>query len=154
MTSEIYTGDEWIPGPAYPRDKYAAYPCMVNLNANQTMLLGGYELTNGPMLNEAWIYDWSTEEWTQTVPLTEPREAHGCVGLGSQGVLVAGGIDQDGDESRSVELFDGSSWSTQADLPMFMNNFGDVKSDGSILLNWDGLIVGLFKVYIDLVKQD
>ena len=145
MTSEIYTGVEWIPGPAYPRDKYAAYPCLVNLNANQTMLIGGYELSEWYMLNEVWIYDWMTEEWAQTAPLAESRQAHGCVSLGGS-VLVAGGIDGDGNAFRSVELFDGSSWSPQPDLPGFMNQMGDVKSDGSILLNWDGLIVGLFKV--------
>ena len=89
-TSEVFTGKSWIPGPALPGDKYPWYSCVVNLNTTHTFLIGGGDPSD-PAHNDAWLYDWSSQAWTRPGPLIEGRWAHGCVGPGGLGTLVAGG---------------------------------------------------------------
>ena len=130
-TSEIYTGEEWIPGPALPTSQYSIFSCVASLSANQIMITGGKETPKN-----GFIYDLSTSEWEETSSITNGRYGHGCVSLGEQGVLIAGGYN----DERSVELYDpvDGSWSTNLDLPQ------TVDTRWPILLNREGEVLALF----------
>ena len=142
-TSEIFDGEDWVFGPTLPGNGYSPYSCVVNLSPNQTMLIGGSRTRN-----DVWIYDWSTEEWTRTDSLMEGRYIHGCVHLGDEGVLVAGGYTKDGGRIYTVVLYDpiAGTWSSKPDIP------GDMNPVDPILLNWDGQVLVLLRD-MDLVYK-
>ena len=110
-TSEIYTGEEWIPGPQHPTG-FSQYFCLVNVNSTHTLIAGGY-----PTDEASWLYDWTAGAWDQTGNLTEGRFRHGCAVLDGQGVLVAGGYYDR--PLYSVELYDPETgiWTLQPSLP-------------------------------------
>ena len=128
-TSELYDGQSWIPGPALPQNEYDKFSCVANLNTTHTMIIGGYYASS-----DAWLYNWRTLEWTQTDSLISGRRVHGCVSLGDQGVLVAGGS-----EDHTVELYDPvlGTWSTQPSLPEELDPIFPT------LLNWEGQVLAL-----------
>ena len=134
-TSDVYTGTNWKPGPALPGDKYPIGSCVVNLNTTHTFLIGGGYPTP---TNDAWLYNWNSEAWTRTGSLIQGRRVHGCVSLGDQGILVAGGYD--GSEVHTVELYDPGqgTWSSQPDLPRYID------PRYPILLSWDDQVLALF----------
>ena len=134
-TSAIYNGTNWKPGPTLPGGKYPGMSCVVNLNTTHTFLIGGGYPTS---TNDAWLYNWSSETWTRTGSLIQGRRVHGCVSLGGQGILVAGGYD--GNEVYTVELYDPAqgTWSPQPDLPQYID------PRYPILLNWDEQVLALF----------
>ena len=136
-TSEIFTGEEWIPGPALPGDgNYPAWSCVVNLNTTHTMLVGGRQGSN--YLNDAWLYDWRSQQWTRTGSLNQARYYHGCVSLDDQGVLAIGGWD--GSYVFTVEKYDPAlgTWSLQPNLPQNIDPYYP------IILNHNNQILGLF----------
>ena len=143
-TSDVYTSSNWKPGPALPVEDYPPYSCVANLNTTHTSFIGGGYPTP---TNDAWLYDWSSQAWTRTGLLIEGRQAHGCVGLGGQGILVVGGWD--GHLVYTVELYDPAkgTWSSQQDLPQ------EINPDSPILLNWDGQVLALFKQSDQIYKQ-
>ena len=137
-TGEIFTGQNWIPGPTLPGVDHPKGSCVVNLNSTHTMVIGG-----DPARKDAWLYGWSTKEWTRTGSLIQGRWAHGCVNLGDQGVLVAGGYKGskvDGCEVYTAELYNPTqgTWSNQPDLPQ------DIMPLFPILLNYDNVVLALF----------
>ena len=136
-TSEVYTGNAWIPGPALPEDVHLWYSCVVNLNSTHTFLLGGGD----PGRNDVWLYDWSSQAWTRTGSPNQGRYWPGCVTLGDLGILVAGGKYDGSDNVYTVELYDPvqGTWSPQPDLPR------DIGSLYPILLNWDDQVLALFQ---------
>ena len=89
-TSELFTGQEWIPGPEHPGTVMTGH-CLVQLNSTHTLSTGGYLRDEG-----SWIYDWTAGEWKLSGFLNKERSGHGCAALEGQGVLVAGGAGGDG----------------------------------------------------------
>ena len=143
-TSEIYTGEDWVPGPGPPNDTYSTYACLVNINETHTIHTGGR-----PTYSEAWLYDWTTDTWTQTGSLNAGRNRHGCVTLEDQRVLAVGGYNSG--EVYAVELYDPvkGSWSPQPDLPM------DIISPYSpALLSSDGNVLAFFRFHDQIFKYD
>ena len=135
VSSEVYTGTAWIPGPALPGDEYPSYSCVVNLNTTHTLLIGG----GYPVRRDTWLYDWSSQAWTRTSSLIQGRYGHRCVSLGDLGILVVGGWD--GGAVYTVELYDPAqgTWSSQPDLP------ADSNPVDPLLLNWDDQVLALFR---------
>ena len=133
-TSEIFTGNEWVPGPGHPQN-YSVYSCIVNLNSTHTLYTGG-----DPTWSEAYLFDWIVGDWTPTGSLNAGRLLHGCVNIGAEGVLVAGGT-KDG-YLYSVELYDPVQgiWSKQPNLPTDISNPSDMA-----LFNWQGNVIALFR---------
>ena len=133
--SEIFTGEDWIPGPSHPSG-HSINPCLANINSTHSLLVGGL-----PAFTDTWILDWSNDSWSRAGDLLQGRQDHDCVGLDGENVLLAGGRNRDNtQELYSVELFDAAlgNWTVQPDLP-------DVDLPGQpILLNWDGAVLGLF----------
>jgi len=114
-TSEIFTGEAWIPGPAHPRAGYSKDSCMVQLNATHSLFSGG-----GSMEAESWLYDWEQDTWTRTGDLNQGRYGHECAVLEGQGVLVAGGETTDDIHfTYTAELYDPITglWTPQPDIP-------------------------------------
>ena len=134
--SEVYTGTNWMPGPALPGDEYPGWSCVVNLNTTHTFLIGGGD----PGRNDAWLYDWSSQAWTRTGSLIQGRRDHGCVNLGGGRILVAGGRNG-GSDVYTVELYDPAqgTWSSQPDLPHYL-----MYPLYPIFLNWDDQVLALF----------
>ena len=144
INSEIFTGDKWIPGPAFPEghilQTVKGY-CLVNLSPTQTMFIGGSTGRYGR--RETYIYDWNTGNWSEAGSSVDRFSGIGCVNLGSQGVLAAGGGNGGyPDPNYSVNLYDAvqNSWSDKPDLPIPTRNFPFWPT----LFNWDGKAIGLF----------
>ena len=141
-TSDIFTGEEWIPGPQHPTG-FSWGSCLVNVNSTHTLHTGGH-----PTLTESWLYDWSLGAWTQTGNLNEGREEHGCAVLEGQGVLVAGGHEGENDV-YSVELYDPESgtWTLQPSLPQ------DIKPDNPLLVTWEESVLAMFKGEVHVYQR-
>ena len=144
VNSEIFTGEKWIPGPAFPEghilQTVRSY-CLVNLSPTQTMLIGGHTGRYGR--RETYIYDWNTENWSEAGSSVDRFSDFGCVNLGSQGVLAAGGGNGGyPDPNYSVNLYDAvqNSWSDKPDLPNPTRAFPFAPT----FFNWDGKAIGLF----------
>ena len=132
-TSEIFTGDTWIPGPQHPAD-YSLFSCLAEVNSTHSILTGGY-----PTQTSSWLYDWTAGSWSESNELSEGRYEHGCAVLEGQGVLVAGGYD-DG-KVYSVELYDPQTgiWTPQPSLPQ------DIEPTETVLLPLSsGTVIALF----------
>jgi len=156
INSEIFTGEKWIPGPGLPdgleiSDSSAYHHtleqyCLVNLSPTQTMLIGGNIGTYGR--REVYIYDWNTENWTTGAALVTRLSGHGCVNLGSLGVLAGGGSNGGPDAVPFVNLYDSvqKSWSRQPDMPSGKNQFYPYFHfpRSPTLFNWNGTAIGLF----------
>jgi len=128
--SEIFTGKEWIKGPHNPPAGYAYRSCSVQLNANITLLVGGYPNTRG-----IWAFDWNSETWAASGTLNAPRYEHGCALLKDKGVLIVGG-----DNASTSELYDPNTGvsTIQQDLPQ------GVQPAKPLLLTWNNTVIGLF----------
>jgi len=135
VSSEVFTGAAWIPGPALPEYKFHDSTCVVNLNTTHTLLIGG----GYPTRRDTWLYDWSSQAWTKTGSLIQARYQHGCVSLGDLGILVVGGRDEKA--VYTAELYNPvqGTWSSQPDLPR------DIDPYGPLLLNWDDQVLALFE---------
>ena len=147
-TSEIFTGDEWIPGPQHPVG-FSVYSCLVNVNSTHTLLTGGLSNETDPTMSASWLYDWTAGVWTETGHLNEGRIGHGCAVVEGQGVLIIGGLNG-GDNLEpavSVELYDPQTgiWTTQPDqyTPASLNLLFIITLKNSIL----GLFTGEDNVY-------
>ena len=111
-TSEIYTGESWIPGPQHPADS-SPNPCLAEVNSTHSLLTGGVF-----SYKKVWLYDWTAGAWSETNQLNRRKWYHGCAVLEGQGVLVAGG--RNGvNYVQSVELYDSETdiWTPQPSLP-------------------------------------
>ena len=97
--SEVFNGDEWVPGPEHPTG-YSQYSCTVQLNTTHSLYTGG-----DPTKGQTWLYDWTSKTWTESGGLHVHRYAHGCVVLNDQAVLVAGGEKAFADYVMSVERY-------------------------------------------------
>merc|ERR1719341_548246 len=87
-SSEILTELGWIKGPPLPAAMDGH--CAVHLDDGRSLLAGGYSNGN---IDSAYIYDWSTMEWSQVDSLLQGREFLACAVLDSGKVLAAGGYD-------------------------------------------------------------
>ena len=132
--SEIFNGEAWIQGPQHPTG-FSWGACLTNVNSTHSLYTGG-----NPSFTESWLYNWSTEEWTQTGDLNEGRQEHGCAVLEGKGVLVAGGH-EGSNGVYSVELYDPQSgiWTLQPSLPQ------DYEPDNLLLLTWEESVLALFQ---------
>ena len=111
-TSEIFYKDQWNDGPIYPGADTASSFCSVQLNSTHTMFVG----------KRVWIYDSSTDSWTETEPLTAPRQSTACLQTSGGGVLVFGGYAYNaslGGPLYAVDRYNPEtrSWSKEPDLP-------------------------------------
>ena len=133
-TSEIFTGDEWIPGPQHPTG-YSLYPCLAEVNSTHSLLTGG-----DPFSTNCGIYDWTAGAWAESTELNEGRYGHGCAVLEDQGVLVAGGSDGT-NFVYSGELYDPETgiWTPQPGLPQDRDPVNAV-----LLPRHSGTVVALF----------
>ena len=147
-SSEIFTGERWIPGPPHPTGSYSSFPCIANLNSTHSILTGGY--TNAPLTysSETWLYDWRNAVWTTTAPMNSGRAFHGCTSLGALGVLVVGGTD--GIQAGLAELYDpvNNIWTVQPDLTTKISS-----TITSTLQNLDGRVIGLFQNYNKIYQR-
>ena len=138
---EIWTGDKFIPGPSKPPGDNAIWACVAELDASQSMFIGGQ-----PSSANVHIYNWDSETWTQTTSLLQGKNRQGCIRLGDKGVLAIGG-DYYGND-RTVELFDpiNKTWSNRPSLPSNVDPYYP-----NILKDNTGRIISLFyrsdKVY-------
>ena len=147
-TSEIFTGKNWIPGPALPENIFAKGSCVVNLNTTHTMIIGGGSST----ATNAWIYDWITKQWTRTDSLIQARAGQGCLSLGDKGILVAGGHDDVYNDIYTVEMYDPykGTWYSQPNLPL-----QGIDPTYPLLLNWNDLeSLALFYRKDQIYKRD
>ena len=71
-TSEIYTGETWIPGPQHPAG-LSSGSCLAEVNSTHSLLTGG--LYTG---TSSWLYDWTTGAWSESSQLNQGRWGHGC----------------------------------------------------------------------------
>ena len=136
-TSELFTGTDWVPGPAHPPNGFPGYYCVATLNDTHSLLTGGY-LT----WTDSWLYNWETNELTNTAPLNQGRTFHGCAALEGRGALVAGGTFTDGNGTfnvTSVEFFDSATerWSLEPALGLFD------RAAGTTLLTADQTVLAL-----------
>ena len=132
-SSEILTLEgQWIRGPKTP-DPWGV--CAVQVNATHTFLTGGIGRDQ-----ETWFYNWIEKTWTQSAPITQGRDYHGCAVLNGKVVIVAGGK-SDGIYEKSVELYDTKyeSWSAEVGLPESLS-----ARNPSLLLWKEDKLVGLF----------
>ena len=131
---EIWTGENFIPGPTQPPGVSAIWACVAELDATQSMFIGGQ-----PNFADVYIYNWTSGNWTQSTSLLQGKNRQGCIRLGAEGVLAIGG-DYFGND-RSVELFDpfNATWSYQPSLPSNVNPYYP-----DILKHNTGYIIGLF----------
>ena len=145
-TNDIFAGSNWKPGPALPGrwKEYPEHSCVVNLNTTHTFLIGG----GYPITVYAWMYDWSSQAWARTGSLIQGRRVNGCVSLGGQGILVAGGL-FGRDKVYTVELYDPTqgTWSSQPDLSR------DIDPYSPLFLNWDGQVLTLFHKEDQIYKR-
>ena len=107
------------------------WPCVAELDASQSMFIGGY-----PNSSDVYTYNWDSQTWRQTTSLLQGQDRLGCISLGDKGVLAIGG-----NEDRSVELFDpfNETWSYQPSLPSNVYPYYP-----TILKHNTGQIIGLF----------
>ena len=138
-SSEIFTGEHWVPGPPHPTGSYSSFTCIANLNSTHSLFTGGFNSTS-LYSSETWLYDWRNAVWTKTAPMKSERALHGCTSLRGQGVLVVGGTN--GRHLRSAELYDpvNNIWTVQPDLPTNIS-----RAHRPHLLNLDGRVIGLFQ---------
>ena len=150
VISEVFTGEEWVPGPNHPAYREFLYTCVTNFNSSHMLYVGGY-----PFWARTWLFDLNTEKWTETGTLNQGRYDTACVSLGEQGVLIAGGTRSEypskGERGSpaSVELHDlwGGIWLTQPDLPK------NIDRREPTLLNYNGEALGFFRNTRDIYKR-
>ena len=133
---EIWTGEEFIPGPTQPSEVNVIWACVAELDASQSMFIGGLTPA-GRSSPDAYIYNWDSDTWTQTTSLLQGKNRQGCISLGDKGVLAIGGDFND----RTVELFDpfNETWSNQQSLPSNVD-----PNYPTILKHKTGHVIGLF----------
>ena len=146
-TSEIFTGKNWIPGPALPGNIFTKYSCVVNLNTTHTMIIRESSST----ATNAWIYNWITKQWTRTDSLIHARAGQGCVSLGDKGILVAGGYNDFNHGIYTAEMYDPykGTWYTQPNLPP-----RGIEPTYPFLLNWNDQVLALFTGQKQIYKRD
>ena len=105
LTSEIYTGTTWIPGPQLPAG-LSERICLAEVNNTHSLFT---------VYTSSWLYDWTERTWSKSNGLDQIWIKHGCAVLEGQGVLVAGG------DIYSVELYDPETgiWTPQPLSPAF-----------------------------------
>ena len=139
-TSELFKGDEWVPGPQHPDGSSTHYTCIVQLNKTHSLYAGG-EST----FDQTWLYDWSSQKWTESGRLNQGRRDHGCVVL-DEGVLAVGGWNFE--FLHSIEVYDPVQgiW-----IPYTARLPENIDPSNPILFMWEGVVIGLFdgedKVY-------
>ena len=107
------------------------------------MLIGGHN--SGWYSNKVFLYDWTSNSWSNLAPLIEARSRSGCAVLEGQGVLVVGGWS--GNDLQSVELFDfqSNTWVQQPAVPQ------SIKAADPVIMLHEDTVVGVFndndKVY-------
>ena len=131
---EIWTGEEFISGPTQPPGVDAIWACVAELDASQSMFIGGQ-----PNSSDVYIYNWDSDTWTQSTPLLKGKNRQGCISLGDKGVLAIGG-DYYGND-HTVELFDPftETWSYQPRIPNNVNPYYP-----TILKHNTGHVIALF----------
>ena len=137
-TGVIFTGEEWIKGPPHPIGYSRYYSCLAQVNSTHSLYTGGQR-----SWTKSWLFPWTEGHWTGTGELNEGRMNHGCAVLEDQGVLVAGGRNEDDDRVYSVELYDPETgiWTLQPSLPQ------EIEPSKPVLLPWDSAhtVIALFQ---------
>lgn len=144
-TSEVFNGEEWFQGPPHPTGTSTDGYYLVQLNFTHSLYTGG-----DPTYTASWLYDWTEGVWTQSGDLNEVRYGYGCAVLKGQGVIVAGGFNDDGSGYvYSVELYDPETgtWTLQPGLPH------DIYTDYPTLLPWSGSVIALFNIEEEVYQR-
>ena len=71
--------------------------------------IGGYQ---DGVLNSVEVYDLNTRKWSAAASLKEARRGFACVKLNDSQIVVAGGTGEGDVALTSMELFNGSAWTT------------------------------------------
>lgn len=105
--SEIAAGNGYT-----ARDFYAAVALGSDL-----YVLGGVKSDTGESTDEVWILDTTSGAWRTGVPMLADRISFSAAAIGNQ-IYVAGGVGFPGwPPDMTAERFDGSTWTTIADVP-------------------------------------
>ena len=120
---------------------------MAKVNSTHSILTGGY-----PTWTRSWLFEWTSGAWTESGKLNEGRWNHGCAVLKGQGVLVAGGVNEDNDDAYSVELYDPETgiWTLQPGLPKNPNMYPYHPT----LLPWSDTVIALFKGVNEVFQRE
>ena len=108
-----YENDKWSSRIRTNRRKFA----IVAYQGKLTVVGGAPFSTPSECLNS--LIEWDDETWKENSypPMQTPRTQHTAVGYG-QHIVVAGGIVNDGNETNTVEIFNGSGWYFVPPLPV------------------------------------
>ena len=71
--------------------------------------IGGYQ---DAVLNSVEVYDLNTRTWSEAASLKEARRDFACVKISDSQIAVIGGTGEGDAPLTSIEVFDGSSWTT------------------------------------------
>ena len=104
LKSTEYQGESEGNGPDLPRP--LSSHCLARMDQKSILVTGG---TDGPFnaLRNSWIFDISSEEWTNGPSMNQARRSHGCTTLPSSLIVVGGGR-----VLASVEVLNRKEWTT------------------------------------------
>ena len=92
------------------------------LTNGRVLVTGGYSSSadSAPSLNEAFEFDPATEQWSTVAPLSTARAEHTMLELSDGRVLAMGGVDENYDVLRTVEIYDpaANAWTLTGSLPV------------------------------------
>ena len=119
-TEIIGSDNQWTFGPTLPGSLYfhAACPTLSEDSNTRYLICGG--TFNGLQTNKAYLYDWSTDAWSNLPDMLENAIYHSCspfkVNDGASDIVVV----NLGTVSKKVQFLDLSSltWSSGPDLPV------------------------------------
>ncbi|MCK4271355.1 T9SS type A sorting domain-containing protein, partial [bacterium] len=124
----------WTQTPESPSSKPSAryYHAMAYIGGNQVLLFGG---DDGAFDDETWVYDLSTNTWTQDTNTTQPtvRAGHGLSETsmdGSSYLVLFGGYD--GAYDDETWTFGGGDYP----LPVELSSFTATGGQGMVTLEW------------------
>ena len=102
----------FMEGPDIPYT-YIAHHCLVLLNSNEVMLVGGHVDGHWNLPVETFIYDFSLQEWLDGPKIATGRFSFGCARFSDKDkmnwTIISGGIDQNFKGLKSTEMLADSS---------------------------------------------
>ena len=134
-------------GPTLP--KRLSGHCMVKINDEKFMMIGGIDFANDHVARDTFIYDAVNDTWTQGPSLNNARFNPVCATYTKfcnheeKYVVVAGGfINRRNDLTVSTEVYDyvSNTWRQGPDLPLEMEGFNMVNTpDNNGVIIYGGL---------------
>ena len=108
---------EFRPGPALPIPLEQF--CGTKVDSNRLFVAGGFRLGR-KYRQEAFLLDWTTQEWTQLPDMTVGRFDHACgFARNPDRIVVVGGFTEDVEQRVTSEILDLTSltWSAGPGIP-------------------------------------